>query len=80
MAFIVATTTSIHNETGANNLITCCAPYFNPSSSSSLNTSVAANCGGFGGRTGPSLASVVVFLFTVASGLSAGSVACINCT
>lgn len=36
MELIVATTTSIHNETGTNSLITCLAPYFNSSSSSGI--------------------------------------------
>lgn len=79
MAFMVATTTSIHKETGANNFITCCAPYFNPSSSPSLNKSLFAGiCGWFGGRTEEPSPASVIFLSAVASGLTA-SVACVYC-
>lgn len=60
---MVATTTNIHKETGVNNLITCCAPYFNPSSSSPPAFSVGGRfclpCGAWE-VDGPEGASVVL--------------------
>ncbi|MPC12014.1 hypothetical protein E2C01_004691 [Portunus trituberculatus] len=42
----VATTTSMHKDTGMNSLMTCCAPYFSSSSSSSTSSHSPCGCCG----------------------------------